>query len=124
MKTNGSHGPSGFQAGELRRLLTLYKSYSIDLCKTVSKHAIRIATEELNCLNSCNACRLIALNKRPGVRPIGIGKFLRHIIGGSIVKCVNEISNYLGETYRCALDKRVASNTLSIYSGGSFLNIY
>ena len=62
MKTNGSHVPSRLDAGELRRLLTSYKS-SIDLCKTVSKLAIRIATEELSILNSYNACRLIALDK-------------------------------------------------------------
>ena len=84
MKTNGSHGPSGLDAGEWRRLLTSYKS-SIDLCKTVSKLAIRIATEELKFLNSYNAC-LIALDKCPGVRPIGIGEVLRRIIGKSIVK--------------------------------------
>ena len=87
MKTNGSHSPSGLDAGEWRRLLTSYKSSSIDLRKTLSKLAIRIATEEPIFLNSYNAC-LIALDKCPGFRRIGIEEVLRRIIGRSKVKCV------------------------------------
>ena len=85
MKTNGSHGPSGLDAGEWRQLLTSYKSSSIYLCKTMSKLAISIATEELDFLNSYNACRQIPLDKCPGVRPINIGEVFRQIIGMSIV---------------------------------------
>ena len=70
MKTNGSHGSSGFDADEWRGLLTSYKSSSIILCTTVSKLAIRIATVELHFLKSYNACRLIALDKCPGTQPI------------------------------------------------------
>ena len=46
MKTNGSHGPAGFGAGEWRRLLISYKSSSIDCRKTLSKIAVRIVNEE------------------------------------------------------------------------------
>ena len=106
MKTNGSHGPSGLDAGEWRRLLTSYKTSSIDLCKTVSKLAIRIATEELNFLNSYNACRLIALDKCPGVRPIGIGEVLRRIIGRSIVKCVKRDLQLLGGNVQMCLGQK------------------
>ena len=59
---NGSHVTSGLDAGDWRTLLTSYKS-SIDLGKTLSNLAIRIATEELTFLNSSNASRLIALDK-------------------------------------------------------------
>ena len=118
MKINGSHDPSGLDAGEWRQLLT-YKSSSIDLCKTVSKLAIRVATEELNFLNSYNACRLIALGKCPGVRPVGIGEVFRRIMGRIIVKCVKRDLQLPGETYRCALDIRVASNMLSMHSGSA-----
>ena len=77
MKTNGSHGPFGFDAGEWRQLLTSYNSSSTDLFKTVSKLAIIFETEELNFLNSYYVCRLIARDKSPGVPPIGIGEVLR-----------------------------------------------
>ena len=106
MKTNGSHGPSGLDAGEWRRLLTSYKSSSIDLCKTVSKLAIRIATEELNFLNSYNACRPIALDKCPGVRPIGIGEVLRRIIGRTKVKCVKRDLQLLGRNVQMRLEQK------------------
>ena len=86
MKTNGSHGASGLDAGEWKRNLT-YKSSSINLCKTMSKLAIKIASEELNLLNFCNGFRLIALDKCPWFRPIGFGEILRAVIAGSIVKC-------------------------------------
>ena len=52
MKTNGSHGPSGLDAGKQRQLLRSYKSSSNDLSKTVIKLAIRIATGELIFLDS------------------------------------------------------------------------
>ena len=48
--------------------MTSYKSSSIDLCKTVSKLAIRIVTEEQVFLISYKVCRLTVLDKRHGVR--------------------------------------------------------
>ena len=35
------------------------------------------------------ACRLIPLNKNPGVQPIGVGEVLRRIIGKAIMTVVN-----------------------------------
>ena len=63
---NENHGPFSFDAVKRRHILTLYRSSSIDLCKILSKLLIRIAAKEQNFLNSYNACRLIALDKRPG----------------------------------------------------------
>ena len=43
------------------------------------------------------ACRLIPLNKNPGVRPIGIGEILRRLIGKAIGWCLkNEIQETAG----------------------------
>ena len=51
MKTNGSHGPSGLDAQGWRRLLTSLKSSSNDLCKTLARLTLRVATEDLDFLD-------------------------------------------------------------------------
>ena len=95
VKTHGSHGPSGLYANEWRSLLRSFKS-STDLCKTIAKLAIRIALSHLTFLLPYNSCRLIAPDKCPGVRPIGIGEVLRRIIGRTIVKCIKTDYKILG----------------------------
>ena len=106
MKTSDSHGPSGLDAQEWRRLLTSFKGSSSDLCKTISKLAYRIATEELDFLTSYNSCRLIALDKCPGVRPIGIGEVLRRVIGKSITTCLKADLKLLGGNTQLCLGQR------------------
>ena len=106
MKTNGSHGPSGLDSQEWRRLLTSFKDSSSDLCKTIAKLAIRISTERLPFLKAYNACRLIALDKCPGVRPIGIGEVLRRIIGRSIMKCIKRDLALLGNNTQMCLGQK------------------
>ena len=106
MKTNGSHGPSGLDSQEWRRVLTSFKNSSNDLCKTVAKLAIRISTEELPFLKAYNACRLIALDKCPGVRPIGIGEVLRRIIGRSIMRCIKRDLALLGSNTQMCLGQK------------------
>ena len=88
MKTHGSHGPSGLDANEWRRILTAFKSTSNDICKSLAKLTILIATHELCFLDAYNSSRLIPLDKCPkcpGVRPIGVGEVMRRIIGRAIV---------------------------------------
>ena len=49
--------------------------------------AKQLATEVVDpsCLSSYVCCRLLTLNKNPGVRPIGIGEILRRIIGKAVM---------------------------------------
>ena len=96
MKTHGSHGPSGLDANERQRLLTSFKSSSTDLCKKIAKLAIRIATSHLTFLLPYYSCRLIALDKCPSLRPIGIEEAIMRIIGGTIVKCIETDLKILG----------------------------
>ena len=70
----------------------------------IAKHAIRIATEKLEILESYNLCRLIALNKNPGVRPIGI-EVLRRIIVRTNLKCIQLDLKVLGGNVNCAWGK-------------------
>ena len=90
MRTHGSHGPSGLDANEWRRILTHFGQQSVEISKSIAKIAKKLATEELNpeLMEPYNTCRLIPLDKNPGVRPIGIGEFMRRIMGRTINKCL------------------------------------
>ena len=49
------------------------------------------------------ACRLIALNKCPGVRPIGVGEVVRRIIGKAVLTTLKmEILEAAGPLQLCA----------------------
>ena len=91
MRISGSHGPSGLDSQEWRRILTIFGQPSTDLCKTIAKITKRIATENLpdEQLEAFNACRLIPLDKNPGVRPIGVGEVFRRIVGKILIRCVS-----------------------------------
>ena len=49
------------------------------------------------------SCRLLALDKNPGIRPIGVGEVLRRIVGKTIsFHCKNEIKDSTGPLQTCA----------------------
>ena len=108
LKTNSGHGPSGVDALEWRRYLTAFGSRSESLCRTVAKIAVRLATEEQDStsLQTYNACRLIPLDKCPGVRPIGVGEVLRRIIGRTNVSCIQTDLKQLGGNQQLCMGQR------------------
>ena len=106
MKTHGSHGPSGLDANERRRVLTSFKSTSNDIGKSLAKLTILIATHELCFLDAYNSSRLIPLDKCPGVRPIGVGEVMRRIIGRAIVTCIKNDLKFLGGNLQLCLGQR------------------
>ena len=107
-KTKGSAGPSGLDAEEWRKMISshMYGNISDDLC-----HAIALMTRELcsseisdpESISSLLACRLIPLDKQPGVRPIGIGEVLRRIMGKAVMKVVKpDVLAAVGFNQLCA----------------------
>ena len=88
MHTRGAGGPSQFDADQHRHVLCSkrFKSEGKELRDAIALFAKKIATEvtDPRCLEAYVACRLIPLNKNPGVRPIGVGEVLRRIVGKSI----------------------------------------
>ena len=88
----GAAGTSGLDAAACKRLCTSFKSTSSELCDTLAAVARRRSTcyVDPNGLSAFVACRLIALDKCPGVRPIGIGETARRIIGKAIASIVTE----------------------------------
>ena len=86
--TRGAGGPSQFDADQFRRILcsNSFKSEGRLLREQIAKFAKIIASSVIDptCLEAYIACRLIPLNKNPGIRPIGIGEILRRIVGKAI----------------------------------------
>ncbi len=101
-KTNGAAGLSGSDAHVWRRLCSSYKSDSKQLCSALAAVGRRLCTESVNPshLEAFVACRLIPLDKRPGVRPIGIGEVHRRIIAKAILK--QDIVDASGPLQVCA----------------------
>ena len=91
--TNGAAGPSQFDADQYRRILCskTFKTEGKDLREQIAILARNVASNLIDpdILDSYVACRLIPLNKNPGVRPIGIGEILRRIVGKAIFWVLN-----------------------------------
>ena len=105
IKTNGEAGLSGLDAYAWRRLCSSFKSASKDLCTTLAAVGRRLCTDNINPdhLNAFVACRLIPLNKCPGVRPIGTGEVPRRIIAKAILGLLKQdILNASGPLQVCA----------------------
>ena len=107
MKTHGSAGPSGLDADDWRRLLSAF-GQTTNLCKLVAKFAKRLATSIIppDDLIANNGCRLVALDKCPGVRPIGIGEVMRRITGRIIVDCIRQDLTSLGGNMQLYLGQK------------------
>ena len=97
MKTHGCAEPSGLDADDWRRLLSAFGQTSTNLCKLVAKFSKNLATSITppDDLIAYNGCRLEALDKYPGVRPIGI-EVMRRITGRIIVDCIRQDLTSLG----------------------------
>ena len=105
LRTQGSAGPSGIDASGWRRLGTSFSRASSDLCNNIAMVARRICTEYVDpeSLSSLIACRLIALDKNPGVRPIGVGEVVRRIIGKAVLGVLKEdVQRATGYLQLCA----------------------
>ena len=91
--TKGAGGPSQLDADQFRRILCSknFVKEGKDLREQIAILARTIATKSIDpeVLDPYVACRLIPLNKNPGVRPIGIGEILRRIIGKAICRVLN-----------------------------------
>ena len=87
LRTEGAAGPSGIDSHGWRRICTAFKSASNDICYSLALLARRICTSfvDPSSLSPLLACRLIALDKNPGVRPIGVCETPRRIIAKAIL---------------------------------------
>ena len=90
LRTQGGAGPSGVDAAGWRRLLTGFHRDSVDLCEAVAAMGRRLSTQfvDPSSIEAFLACRLIPLDKMPGVRPNGICEVLRRIVEKAVMTVV------------------------------------
>ena len=105
-KTHGSAGPSGLDADGWRRILLSanFGTSGEDLRKAIADMTKRLCRDKTaKHLEAFLACRLIPLNKEPGVRPIGIGEVLRRVIGKVVMKLLKkDVLKATGSLQLCA----------------------
>ena len=88
-----------------RRLCTSFKSASDDLCHSLALLARRLCVSFVDPkgLSSLLACCLIALDKCPGVRPIGICETARQIISKAVLSVARaDLQAAAGSLQLCA----------------------
>ena len=105
--TRGAAGPSNLDGEQFKMMLVSnkFKKEGKEMREQLATMAKKLATEIIDpkCIESFVACKLIPLNKNPGIRPIGIGEVLRRIIGKLVSNhCKNEIKEAAGPLQTCA----------------------
>ena len=75
-----------------RRLCTSFKGPSRDLGESLATVARRLCSEYVDpsLIEPLLACHLIALDKNPEVRPIGVGDVARRIIAKAVIQFAKE----------------------------------
>ena len=105
LATKGTSNPSGMDTHCWRRLCTSFHATSQDFCHFLALFPRRIFTTVIDPkgLSSYLACRLIALDKYLGIRPIGICETVRRIVVKSILYITKaDIQNAAGTRQLCA----------------------
>ena len=105
LRTDGTAGPSGMDAAAWKRMCTSFNTASNELCDAMAAMARKLCSKYVDPrgISAFVACRLIALDKRPGVRPIGIGETARRIIGRAIARAIgDDIQEAAGPLQVCA----------------------
>ena len=105
LHTHGAAGPSGLDAKGWKSILSVTKfgAPAKDLRDAIAVLARKMATEDCQHLEAITASRMVALNKNPGCRPVGIGEVLRRIIGKAIMEVTkDDIREAVGNLQVCA----------------------
>ena len=94
-RVKGTAGPSNMDADQWFHILgfSAFGQQSEELAEGIAKMTkimCREKTVDKDSLAPIMACRLIPLNKDPGISPIGIGECLRRIIGKAVLTILRD----------------------------------
>ena len=115
----------GLDAYGWRRLCTSFQGASNDLCDGLASVARRLCTSYVDPaeIAALVAGWLIALDKNPGVHPIGVGEVIRRIISKAVLSVVKlDILDATGYSQLCAgqdADNEVAVHAMREVYGDS-----
>ena len=107
IKTNGGSGPSTMDTGGWRRILCSnnFSDTNVDLRKAIANFIKKICTEKVSAVSikAFVACRLIPLDKNPGLRPMEVGEILHRITRKVIVSVLKKkVASSAGPLQVCA----------------------
>ena len=108
LHTNGAAGPSGIDARGWKRMCTSFSTASDNLCHALALLTRRLCKEFVDpeSLAPLLSCRLVVLDKSPGIRPIGICEVARRIIAKTILTVTSgDIQDAAGSLQLCAGQK-------------------
>ena len=130
--TKGGSAPSGLDADGWRRIIvsSCFAAATSDLRKAILELVKKLCITNISNRNDCAsweslvACRLIPLNKNPGLRPIGVEEVLRRI-SGKVVMMISkqDVMKAAGSLQVCAI-YTVNSSEVSSRLTASLCNIY
>ena len=86
-RTHGAAGPSNVDGHFFRQICSRrYREEAAVMKTNIAMFARKLASEPIDptSIEPLTACRLIPLNKNPGLRPIGVGETLRRIVGKAV----------------------------------------
>ena len=104
-RCKGSAGPSGLDAYVWKRMCTAFGHASNYLCHALAAVARKLCKQPVapSGLSALVACRLIPLDKYPGIRPIGVGEVSRRIVAKAVMSVVKEdVTHAAGALQVCA----------------------
>ena len=107
LRTKGGSGPSGMDADGWKKIIfsKKFKQSADDFCRALANVAIKLSTKDdlTETLEAFLACRLIPLDKNPGLRPIGIGEVVRRVVGKAIMNTFRDnVIESVGSLQTCA----------------------
>ena len=87
IRTSGSAGVSQQEDNLWHKMVSCHKESSVALANSIAAVARRLSTEyvDTSALEALLANRGVAIDKCPGLRPVGVGEMVRRIIGKSVM---------------------------------------